>query len=66
MAGTVWMKLYAISTAKDTDFTCRLLDVDAQGREFLLTQGLIRAKRRKGFFCESPLAPGEPVEYTLE
>ena len=66
VAGTVIMRLYAVTTAKDTDFTCRLLDVYPDGREFLLTQGLIRAKWRGGFFQHSPIVPGEPTEYTIE
>lgn len=66
IAGTVTMKLYAVTTAKDTDFTCRLIDVYPDGREFLLTQGLVRAKWRKGFFNASPIEPGQPAEYVIE
>lgn len=66
VAGPVTLKLYAVTTAKDTDFTCRLIDVYPDGREFLLTQGLIRAKWRKGFFHASPIEPGQPVEYGIE
>lgn len=66
IAGTVTMKLYAITTAKDTDFTCRLIDVYPDGREFLLTQGLVRAKWRKGFFQASTIEPGQPAEYMIE
>ena len=66
VAGTVVLRLYAATTAKDTDFTCRLLDVYPDGREFLLTQGLIRAKWRGGFFQHSSIVPREPTEYTIE
>lgn len=66
VAGTVTMRLYAVTTAKDTDFTCRLVDVYPDGREFLLTQGLVRAKWRKGFFKASPIEPGQPAEYAIE
>lgn len=66
VAGTVTLKLHAITSAKDTDFACRLVDVYPDGREFLLAQGLIRAKWRKGFFCYDPILPGQPAEYTVE
>lgn len=66
VAGTVTLKLYAVTSAKDTDFTCRLVDTYPDGREFLLTQGLIRAKWRQGFFRYDPVEPGQPTEYTIE
>lgn len=66
IAGTLRMKLYAITDARDTDFTCRVVDVYPNGREFLLGQGLIRVKWRKGFFQYEPIIPGEPVEYEIE
>lgn len=66
VAGTVTMKLYAITDAKDTDFTCRIVDVYPDGREFILAQGLIRGKWRKGFFQYDPIRPDEIEEYFLE
>lgn len=66
LAGTVTMKLYAVTDVKDTDFTCRIVDVAPDGREFILTQGLIRAKWRHGFFQLDPIIPDEPTEYTIE
>ena len=66
LAGTVTMRLFAVTSAKDTDFACRLVDVYPDGREFILTQGLIRAKWRNGFFQYSPIEPGQITEYTIE
>ncbi len=66
VAGTVTLKLYAATSARDTDFTCRLVDVYPDGHEFLLSQGLIRAKWRKGFFQLDPVEPGQATEYTIE
>lgn len=66
VAGVMQMKLYAVTDAKDTDFTCRVVDVYPDGREFLLGQGLIRAKWRKGFFQYDPIEPGKAETYTIE
>ncbi len=65
LAGTVRMRLYAITDAADTDFTCRLVDVYPDGFEFLLAQGLIRAKWRKGFFELDHIIPGETAAYDI-
>jgi putative CocE/NonD family hydrolase len=65
LAGTVRMRLYAITDAADTDFTCRLVDVYPGGFEFLLAQGLIRAKWRKGLFKLDHITPGEIVAYDI-
>lgn len=66
VAGTVRMQLFAKTDAKDTDFSCRLVDVYPDGREFLLAQGLIRAKWRNGFFQFAPIVPGETVGYSFD
>lgn len=66
VAGIVRMRLHAVTDAKDTDFACRLVDVYPDGSEFLVAQGLIRAKWRKGFFKHDPITPGEATEYLFD
>ena len=43
VTGPVKVVLYAASTAKDTDFTAKLLDVHPDGRPFNLCDGIARA-----------------------
>lgn len=66
VAGTITMDLFAATTAKDTDFTCRIVDVFPNGREFMLAQGLIRGKWRKGFFVYDPIQPNTIYKYSIE
>jgi putative CocE/NonD family hydrolase len=64
--GPVQIKLWAASTATDTDFTGKLVDVDPKGLPLNLTDGIQRAAYRKS--CESfqPLKPGTPAEITID
>jgi len=67
VTGPVEMKLYAASSARDTDFIARLIDVYPDGTAYNLTEGIIRARFRKSIW-EPPelLEPGEVYEYTIE
>jgi putative CocE/NonD family hydrolase len=67
LTGPVTAKLYAASSAPDTDFICRLIDVYPDGTAFNLTEGIIRARFRKSIW-ESPenITPGEIYEYRIE
>jgi putative CocE/NonD family hydrolase len=53
VTGPVKVILYAASTAKDTDFTAKLLDVHPDGRPFNLCDGIVRATRQKSLTAES-------------
>lgn len=48
IAGPVELVLYASSTAEDTDFTAKLVDVDSSGGAINLCDGIIRARYRDG------------------
>lgn len=65
--GPIVLKLFASSTARDTDFTAKLIDVYPDGTAYNLTEGIIRARFRKSVW-EPPelLEPGKVYEYTLE
>ena len=47
--GNVQLKLYVKSNRQDTDFVGKLIDVFPDGREMLITDGIIRAARRSGY-----------------
>jgi putative CocE/NonD family hydrolase len=65
--GPVETILYATSTAPDTDFTAKLLDVFPDGRAISLTHvgGVLRARCRNGFERHELLTPGEPAEFRI-
>ncbi|MEO8358960.1 MAG: CocE/NonD family hydrolase [Vicinamibacteria bacterium] len=67
---TVW--LHVSSTARDTDFTAKLIDVAPSSPDFPggfamnLTDSVIRCRYRDGFDHDVWLTPGEIVEVTIE
>ena len=61
------VKLYAASSAKDTDFIARLIDVYPDGTAYNLTEGIIRARFRESIWePPKPLVHEEIYEYTIE
>jgi len=63
--GPVEMKLYAESSARDTDFTARLTDVDQQGRSLVITEGIIRGRYRKSLTATELLEPNVADEFLI-
>jgi putative CocE/NonD family hydrolase len=49
VTGPVKATLYISSSAKDTDFTVKLLDVTPDGDIFCITQGALRCRYREGY-----------------
>jgi uncharacterized protein len=66
VTGHVSLTLYASSSAPDTDFTGKLVDVFPDGRAIFLTDGIIRARYRHSLAEPEPLTPGEPYELSLD
>jgi len=66
VTGPVKVILYAASTAKDTDFTAKLLDVHPDGRPFNLCDGIVRASRRDSKNEPSLIQPGEVYRYEID
>jgi len=68
VAGQVAVRLWAASSAPDTDFVARLCDVHPDGRSFNLTDGILRARHRCMRTGEppSPITPGRPYEYEID
>ena len=65
IAGWVEVVLHVSSSAKDTDFTVKLVDVYPDGRAFNLDDTILRARYREGFDQTVWLEDDEVVEITL-
>ncbi len=65
VAGPLTVKLWASSSARDTDWIAVLEDLPPTGAPFFLARGIVRAKYRNGFAKPTAIAPGKPVEYNL-
>ena len=66
VTGPVRVTLYASSSAKDTDFTGKLVDVYPDGYARNLTDGIIRARYRKPRSAASLIQPGQVYEYDID
>ena len=66
VTGPVELVLWITSSAPDTDFTARLVDVLPDGTARALTDGILRARYRRGRGAPQPLVPGEPTELRIE
>jgi len=65
--GQVNMKLWAISSAPDTDFTAKLVDVHPDGYAQNILDRLVRARYRHGSkLPPSFITPGKAYEYDFE
>jgi predicted acyl esterase len=68
--GPVTVELYAASTARDTDFVARIMDVYPNGTTINLgnfeSGGSMRARFRQGFDREILLEPGKIEKYRIE
>jgi uncharacterized protein len=66
VTGPVILNLFASTSAGDTDFTAKLVDVWPCGYAQLLTQGIIRARYRESRRKAKFVAPGKVYEYTID
>jgi putative CocE/NonD family hydrolase len=65
--GPVTLDLFAKTSAADTDFTAKLVDVGPDGTAINLTEGILRARYRestKG--APKPITPGDVYEYKID
>ncbi len=66
VTGPISLHLLAATSARDTDFVAKLIDVYPDGRAYNVTNdGIIRARYRKSLFNPLPVVPGEVNEYTI-
>jgi len=66
VTGPIEVKLWASSSATDTDFTAKLVDVFPDGTARMLNDGILRARYRDGKTTPAPLTPAQPVELTID
>jgi putative CocE/NonD family hydrolase len=66
VTGNPTIELYAASSAPDTDFFARLIDVGPDGMARDISLGMVRARYRNGLEQPSLIKPGEVVKYTIE
>jgi hypothetical protein len=64
--GPVRVVLYAATSARDTDFTAKLVDVFPDGRAQNLTDGILRLRYRKSLEEPEPARPGEICKLTID
>jgi uncharacterized protein len=65
VTGRVEVTLFAASSAADTDWTAKLVDVHPDGRAFNISCGLVRARYRESFEAPSLLEPDRVYEYRI-
>ena len=66
LTGPISVTLYAATTAADTDFTAKLVDVRPDGYAHNLQDGIVRARYRTSVREPSPIIPGRVYQYTID
>jgi uncharacterized protein len=67
ITGPISMTLYAATSAKDTDWTAKLVDLYPHGYALNIQSGIVRARYREGAGKPaSPIQPGKPYEYNID
>jgi uncharacterized protein len=65
VTGPLGLHIFAATSACDTDFTAKLVDVLPDGRCYNVAEGIIRARFRRSAFTAETLKPGEIIEYVV-
>jgi putative CocE/NonD family hydrolase len=66
VTGPVRLDFFASSSAMDTDFTAKLVDVSPDGSAINLTEGILRAKFRDSQAKPAPLSPGHVYALSID
>ena len=66
VTGPLVVVLYAESSARDTDFTAKLVDVYPDGKAIHLAEGILRARHRHSLEAIEFLEPNAVAEYHIE
>jgi putative CocE/NonD family hydrolase len=72
VTGPLVVTLWASTSARDTDFTVKLVDVyppnhdNPAGVDLNIADGIVRARYRNNLDHEEFLEPGKPYEFTIE
>ncbi len=65
VTGPIELRLFVASSAPDTDFTGKLVDVFPDGRAIILTEGILRARYRSSMIQPELLEPNAIFELYL-
>lgn len=65
ITGDITTEFYASSSAVDTDWVVRLLDVDEKGNSIKLVDGILTAKYRNDFKYPQLMNPGEIYKFRI-
>jgi putative CocE/NonD family hydrolase len=66
VTGPVKVILYAASSASDTDWTAKLVDVHPDGRPINLCDGIMRARYRQSLLNPALIQPGKIYRYEID
>ena len=66
VTGPITVHLWASSSARDTDFVVKLVDVWPDGFVQEVCYGIVRARYRESFASPSLIEPGRVYEYTIQ
>jgi putative CocE/NonD family hydrolase len=66
VTGPVRVTLFAASSAVDTDFTAKLIDVWPDGAAYNVAEGIIRARYRRSAALPELIEPGKVYEYDID
>ncbi len=66
VTGPVTLDLFAKSSAVDTDFTGKLVDVAPDGTAINITEGILRARYRDSVSEATPVEPDKVYEYKID
>jgi hypothetical protein len=66
VTGPVSLDLFASTSAADTDFTAKLVDVYPDGKAYNIAEGILRARYRISTAKATPIEPGKPYRYTID
>jgi uncharacterized protein len=66
VTGPVRLEFYAASSAVDTDFTAKLLDVAPDGAAINITEGILRARYRDSQVIPAPLVRGQAYLLSID
>ncbi len=66
VTGPIVLRLWASSSARDTDFVAKLIDVWPSGFAQELCHGIVRARYRESFENPSLLEPDRPYEFHIQ
>ena len=66
VTGPLTARIWAVTSAPDTDFTVKLVDVSPCGYARNVQDGIIRARYNTSLKEENPITPGEVTPYDID